>query len=194
MIGMKFGLLTVISEAGVDVHRQRKYLCLCDCGQKRIVLSGNLKKGNSASCGCKRKLTCSLKMSKFNLRHGMTNTKLWRTWKGIVERTTAPTSSHYLRYGGSGIGIHQDWLNFEEFASYVGEPPSEKHSIDRIDNSVGYFPGNVRWATSKEQASNRSTNIKVTIDGVEMILSDAARVLRVSKSTASRWYASGKLK
>jgi hypothetical protein len=133
-------------------------------------------------------------MSQLNLRHGKTNTKLWRTWKGIVERTTVQTSSHYSRYGGAGIGIHQEWLVFETFASYIGEPPSSKHSVDRINNSIGYFPGNVRWATAKEQALNRSTNIFVNLNGVMVVLSEAARILGVSKSTTSRWYASGKLK
>lgn len=194
MIGSQFGLLTVISRAGIDAHRQAKYLCRCECGQEKVVLSGNLKKGNTTSCGCKRKATCSLRMSSLNLRHGMTDTKLWRTWKAIVERTTVPTSSNYWRYGGSGIGIHEDWLRFENFAFYIGEPPSAEHSIDRIDNYVGYFPGNIRWATAKEQASNRKTNIKVIINGKSMILSDAARAIGISKSTASRWYSSGKLK
>jgi hypothetical protein len=194
MLGEKFGFLTVLSVSGVDRHRQKKYLCKCDCGKEKIVLSGNLKKGNSTSCGCKRKLTCSTRMSKLNLRHGMTGTKLWRTWKAVVERTTILTSSHYQRYGGAGIGLYPNWLNFEEFASYIGEPPSEKHSIDRINNSLGYFPGNIRWATAKEQAANKKTNIRVNVNGQFMILSDAAKSLGISKSTASRWYALGKFK
>lgn len=194
MVGKKFGLLTVLHEFGVDRHRQKKYLCQCDCGKETAVLAGNLKKGNSTSCGCKRNLTCSARMTKLNLRHGMTNTKLWRTWKAVIERTTIMTSSNYQRYGGSGIGIYPDWLKFEEFAAHIGDPPSDKHSIDRINNSLGYFPGNVRWATAKEQAANKKTNIRVNVNGELMILSDAAKILGIGKSTASRWYALGKLK
>ena len=159
-----------------------------------VVLSNNLKKGNSKSCGCARRETCSKRMSKLNFKHGQTDTKLWRTWKGILERTTCPTSSHYLRYGGNGIGIYDDWKIYENFAKYIGQPPNQNCSIDRIDNKNGYFPGNIRWATAKEQAHNRSTNIRVSIDGQIMILSDAAKKLNISKSTASRWYAKGKLK
>jgi hypothetical protein len=133
-------------------------------------------------------------MSKLNLRHGATNTKLWKTWKGVVERTTVPTSSHYGRYGGAGIGIHPEWLRFEEFAAYVGQPPTPLHTIDRIDNSIGYLPGNVRWATPKQQAANRGTNVRVVVSGRAMILAEAALMLGVSKSTASRWAANGRLK
>lgn len=194
MIGNRFGFLTVLSEAGTDRYRQKKYLCKCDCGMETLVLSGNLKKGNSTSCGCKRASSCSARMKVLNLRHDMTDTKLWRTWKAVVERTTVVSSNHYKRYGGSGISLHPEWLVFENFAAHVGEPPSADHSIDRINNSLGYFPGNVRWATAKEQAANRKTNIKVDVNGKSMILSEAAIVLGISKSTASRWYASGKLK
>lgn len=194
MIGSIFGKLTVLSEAGRSKDKQKIYLCRCECGNETKVLSGNLRRGNSTSCGCSRKKTCSIRMSKLNLRHGETNSKLWKTWRGIIERTTVPTSSHYHRYGAKGIGIYDGWLVYENFASYIGQPPSELHTIDRIDNLVGYFPGNVRWATMKEQAANRSTNIKTIVDGQIMILSDAAKKLNISKSTASRWVQIGKLK
>lgn len=193
MIGSIFGKLTVLSEAGRSKEKQKIYLCQCECGNKTKVLSGNLRRGNSTSCGCSRKKTCSIRMSKLNFRHGETNSRLWKTWRGIIERTTVPTSSHYHRYGAKGIGIYESWLIYENFASYIGQPPSELHTIDRIDNSIGYFPGNVRWATMKEQAANRSTNVWVLINGQKYILSDAAKELKISKSTASRWFKQGRL-
>jgi hypothetical protein len=194
MIGEKFGKLTVKSLLDERKHGQKVYACVCDCGNKSIVLGANLRKGNSTSCGCLRKKSCSIRMSGLNLQHGQTDTKLWRTWKGIVERTTCVTSSHYARYGGRGIGIHPNWLIYENFALDIGQPPTLNHSIDRIDNNKGYEPGNVRWATAKEQASNRRTNVYVFINGEKMILSEAAKVLNISKSSASRWLAQGKIK
>ena len=193
MIGQKFGKLTVTSLSDVRKHGQKTYVCICNCGSTSVVLGANLRKGNSTSCGCTRKDSCSKRMSNLNFRHGETGSKLWRTWKGVVERTTIPTSAHYGRYGALGIGIHHEWLIYENFAAYMGQPPSSYHSIDRIDNSQGYVPGNVRWATAKEQASNRSTSIFVLVDGNSVTLSDAARILNISKSTASRWYSQGKL-
>ena len=194
MIGYVFGKLTVLSECGRSKDKQKMYLCRCTCGNEVKVISGNLKKGNSTSCGCSRLKSCAIRMSKLNFRHGESNTKLWKTWKGIIERTTLKTHTHYSRYGGRGITVCEEWLTYENFAKDVGQPPSERHSIDRIDNDKGYFPGNVRWATMKEQSANRSTNIRVAIADQIVILSDAARMLNISKSTASRWLKIGKLK
>ena len=194
MIGKKFGKLTVQFLFVERKYGQKVYSCICDCGNVSIVLSGNLKNGNSKSCGCSRKKTCSIRMFGLNLRHGQTKTKLWKTWKGIVERITCPTSAHYSKYGGIGIGIYLEWLVFENFAFYIGQPPTPLHSIDRIDNSKGYEPGNVRWATAKEQAANRKTNVYIVLNDKIMILAEAARVLGISKSSASRWLAQGKLK
>jgi hypothetical protein len=193
MIGQRFGKLVVTALLDERKHGQKVYACTCDCGRESFALAGNLRKGNSTSCGCSRKKTCSIRMTSLNLRHGETKTKLWRTWRGIVERTTNAASSHYLRYGGKGIGICSEWLTYENFASYMGKPPTEAHSIDRINNKKGYQPGNVRWATAAEQAANRSTNIYVLLNGERMILSRAAVVLNISKSSASRWFAQGKL-
>jgi len=193
MIGNKYGKLTVLKYDSIKFS-QKAYLCQCDCGNTVVVASNNLKKGNSKSCGCVRKESCSKRMSKLNFRHGETNTKLWRTWKGILDRTTCVYHSHYKKYGGNGIGIYEEWKIYENFAKYIGHPPSQNHSIDRIDNTKGYEPRNIRWATAKEQAHNRSTNIRVSVNGEIMILSDAAKKLNISKSTASRWFKSGKLK
>lgn len=194
MIGMKFGLLTVRSLSIERRHGQKVYECVCECGNVSVVLSANLRKGNSTSCGCLRQKKCSIRMLGLNLRHGETDTKLWKTWKGVVERTTNPASSHYLRYGGAGIGIHPDWLVYENFALDIGKPPTPLHSIDRINNSKGYEPGNVRWATAMEQAANRRTNVYILLNGERMILAQAARALGISKSSASRWLTQGKLK
>lgn len=193
MINQRFGRLLVIEPFGVDRFGQAKYKCACDCGNFCFVLAGNLKKGNSKSCGCARKETCSKRMSVLNKNHGQTNTKVWKTWRGILERTTKQYSPNYLRYGANGIGLHKDWHDFQSFLNYIGSPPSKYHSIDRIDNSKGYEPGNVRWATPKEQARNRSTNVYVSIEGEMLCLADAAFRLGISKSTASRWAKEGKL-
>ena len=194
MLNLKFTRLTVIEEVGKYKSGDKIYKCRCDCGGIKSVLSGNLKKGNTKSCGCLKKEKSSEFWSNFNLRHGKTKTKLWKTWSGILDRTTCVTNFAYHRYGGAGIGIFEGWKVFEVFAEYMGEPPTKTHSVDRIDGSKGYFPGNVRWATKREQAENRKTTVFVEVDGEMMTLTRAAKKIGVSKSTASRWNTNGVFK
>lgn len=191
MIGQKFSRLTVLERVGTYKNGDPIFKCLCKCGGIATVISGNLKKGNSKSCGCLRKEKTIEFWSKFNLRHGETNTKLWKAWSGILDRTTCKTNFAYDRYGGAGIGICEEWKTYESFAAYMGQPPSRLHTVDRIDNSKGYEPGNVRWATKQEQAENRKTNKFVVVNGVKVTLTKAAEKIGISKSTASRWYAKG---
>lgn len=92
-------------------------------------------------------------------------------------------SSHYhmlrrcrsLRYypDYSHIDVHPAWLIFEQFLSDMGLPPSLKHSLDRIDNTKGYHPENVRWATPEEQNNNKSNNVYVVVGGERMTIAQA---------------------
>lgn len=188
MLGEQFGLLTVIRDGGMV-----KVSCRCECGNEREVLRANLRRGNSTSCGCKRRATCSARMSKINRRHGMYGTKVYETWNGVVDRCTRPGSHRFGEYGAKGVHLFPGWLDFDAFYAYVGNPPTPLHSIDRMDNARGYEPGNVRWATKKEQAINRCTTRFVSVDGVALSLTDAAVRLGIAKSTASKWLKSGRL-
>lgn len=188
MLGEQYGLLEVVGDDG-----REKVSCRCQCGNVIDVFRGNLRRGNTKACGCTRRKTCADRMSKLNLQHGMYGTKIYNIWDGIVDRTTRTWSHRYAEYGAQGIGIHPDWLVFENFYAYVGDPPSPKHSIDRLKNERGYEPGNVRWATAKEQSMNRRTTKFVQVNGQVLSLTDAAVVLGVSKCTTSRWLKEGKL-
>ena len=83
-----------------------------------------------------------------------------RCWYMMNVRCTNPKHIHYKRYGGRGIKVCDEWSwdnpdGFRNFLEHIGPRPSLQLSIDRIDNNKGYFPGNVRWATMKEQRANQ---------------------------------------
>jgi len=181
MSGEIFHRLTVVADGG-----GARVLCACQCGGRVDVLRSNLRRGNTRSCGCLHRERAAERAAVRNLRHGMTNTRIWGIWDGVVDRTSRPGTCHYADYGARGIRLHPEWLIFENFYRDVGAPPSDLHSIDRIDNNRGYEPGNVRWATAAEQARNRRSNRFVMIAGKRMCLAEAARVVGISKSTASR--------
>lgn len=85
----------------------------------------------------------------------------------MIRRCTEKTSKEYHNYGGRGIRVCDRWLeSFENFLEDMGNRPSDRHSIDRIDNNGDYEPGNCRWATYKEQALNKRTTKLITVGGV----------------------------
>ena len=101
--------------------------------------------------------------------HGLSGTLAYSSWKTMVYRCTSPKSPNYAYYGGRGITVCERWLSFENFYADMGERPHGM-SIDRIDNSRGYEPGNCRWATRNTQQRN-SRNAKLTQADVDWIRS-----------------------
>ena len=151
LAGQKFDRWTVVSIANITNGRVR-WNCVCDCGNTGTVLGGNLKGGVSRSCGCLHKELTSTMMQ----THGMSGSKTHNTWVSMVQRCRNPKCREYSYYGGRGITVCNRWLKFENFLTDMGERPTGT-TIDRIDNSKGYFLENCRWATAKQQARNTRT-------------------------------------
>lgn len=89
-------------------------------------------------------------------QHGLSGTHEYQIWANMKDRCYNKDCRFYGRYGGRGIKVYEPWLqDVEAFCKYMGPRPSPRHSLDRIDNSGNYEPGNVRWATYEEQNINR---------------------------------------
>ena len=167
LIGKQFGRLTVQEWAG-----DSRWLCQCSCGNSTRVFTANLNRANTTSCGCIRSAASSKRATK----HGLYNTRAYKTWQSVKRRCFDTKCISYQSYGARGIGMDDEWaVDPVAFVSYVGQPPSDNHTLDRIDNSRGYFPGNVRWATPFEQGANKSNNRIVTFQGEQYTLSQLAR-------------------
>lgn len=95
-------------------------------------------------------------------------------------RKSPPEIKGYENYGGRGITVCAEWLDFPTFFAAVGPKPGKKYSIERIDNNRGYEHGNVRWATMKEQARNKRTNFFIEIDGEKKLAGEWAKESPVS--------------
>lgn len=167
-----FGRWTVVSRAG-----GRKWNCLCECGQRRKVRRDHLTVGASRSCGC---LHAEL-AAKRRLTHGFARigrqSAEYRAWANAKDRCFNPKIRNYASYGGRGITMCDEWVyDFSAFLAAVGPRPSPQHSLDRYPNNDGnYEPGNVRWATRKEQGRNVRANRTLTIAGESMCVVDAAK-------------------
>lgn len=117
-------------------------------------------------------------------RHGLCRTPEYAIWTGIIQRCSNPNRDNYSRYGANGVSICAEWReSFEAFYRHVGPRPSAIHSIDRIDSTRGYEPGNVRWATKAEQNSNRRSNRRITAFGKTQTASEWSRELGIPFET-----------
>lgn len=113
--------------------------------------------------------------------HGQHGVPEYKIWCGMKDRCYRVKSRSYPGYGGSGITVCDEWRNsFQAFLKDVGPRPSPLHSLDRIDNKGGYFPGNVRWATIEEQNNNRASNHHLTYNGETRTLAEWGRVTGIS--------------
>lgn len=120
--------------------------------------------------------------------------RLYGIWKGIRRRcgvVANKASIKHQAYVNRGITMSPDWeYDFHKFCNDVGAPPSDAHSIDRIDNNQGYYKENVHWALPKEQANNRSDNVVIEMDGDRKTLQEWCDFYGVDRSVVSgRWRA-----
>jgi hypothetical protein len=155
--GKSFGRLTAMWIAGRTGKTQTEicWFCLCQCGKFSICRASVLKKGAIKSCGCYRR--------EMNTTHGLTrrsgsdslrHSPEYGAWRSMFIRCRISNQN----YGGRGITVCERWKGKEgilNFLSDMGIRPSSHHSIDRINNDGNYEPSNCRWATPKQQATNR---------------------------------------
>lgn len=133
----------------------------CSCGAEKVVDRFNVRHGLSRSCGCLKDEEAVARETK----HGMSQSKIYRLWRGMVNRCYTPTVRCYPNYGGRGIRVCDRWLNsFEAFFEDMGHKP-EGYSIDRIDNNGHYEPSNCRWVSQKNQCNNTRKNVILEING-----------------------------
>lgn len=162
--GQVFGLLTVKLFYGTE-NGHAKWLCNCTCGGQWIGVGYSLTSGQTKSCGC------------LSVKHKESGSRLYKVWQDMLNRTRNTNLSNYERYGARGIAVDKNFMDYLEFKKCLleeaGEWPGSGYSLDRINNNKGYEPGNLRWATPKQQQRNTRFNRIITINGEVLAFSAA---------------------
>lgn len=182
-VGAVFGRWTVV---GRDLTRppadECHWICICECGTIRSVRRSRLLKAVLPSCGC----LAREHVAQRNYVHGRSATPEYRAWSSMRTRCSNPKARWWPRYGGRGITVDVSWETFEQFLLDMGPRPSPQHSLDRVDNDGPYAPWNCRWATSRQQCRNKSTNHLLTHNGVTLAVVEWSEILGIREDTLLR--------
>lgn len=161
----RYGRLIVLRQVGRKPTGRNEIMweCRCDCGNLISIPKSYLSSGDTKSCGC-----YALENKKsMHLKHGLSGSYLYNIWSGMKQRCNDKSSLAYPNYGGRGIKVCNRWMNdFSLFAKDMGDRPSPKHTLERINNNKGYYKSNCKWATVKEQSLNRRSNISIQYKSV----------------------------
>lgn len=193
-VGDRFGAWTVVGAPILRTPRRggrRRWCipCRCECGREESPQASELRAGRSQRC-----LSCKSKTHGATVGGPAKRSREYRCWKAMRGRCHSECNASYPDYGGRGIRVCDEWRTrggFERFLAHIGPAPSETHTVDRINTNGHYEPGNVRWATQKEQSRNRRDTRYLTAFGVTKCLADWADQLGMSWAALSRRLAGG---
>ena len=173
------GNLLFIKQVGVSKDRHILWECLCDCGNSIVTSSSNF--NVLKNCGKCKTYVCKGKIT------SKSKTRLFKIWNGMKSRCSCPSVNSYELYGGKGISVCQEWMDFDNFYNWsMSNGYSDGLSIDRIDIELNYNPSNCRWVTIKEQGRNKSNSRLIEYNGETKCLSEWSELLNIRRDTLAR--------
>lgn len=174
---------TISTEEPVKINGQKHVKCKCSCGTEAFIRPHKIRGGKTKKCVLCRNREMGVRAGRANTRHGMYKSAEYSVWRAMLNRCAHPTKRSKCY---EGVAVCDRWKKFENFYEDMGPRPSPHHSIDRLESARGYEPGNCRWATLKEQTSNKAWNKKVVAFGQEATVPEFAEKVGLSRERVWR--------
>lgn len=172
--GEKYNMLKVISFYDIQDKKSR-WLCECECGNKKILFGRDIKSGNTKSCGC------LLHKKKYDNEMGIKIKRLQHIYYQMKQRCYDKNNPLYKHYGKRNITICEEWLkdinNFHNWALNNGY--DNNLTIERINVNGNYEPNNCKWITKTQQGYNKTNTVSYTLDGETKCLSEWCKLYNI---------------
>jgi len=185
-IGKRFGHLVIKDIVRNNYHSFA--LCVCDCGVEKQTRLDHLISGSTKSCGCQqhknRKPT--------NVIHSSSKTRLYCIWIGMKQRCFNKNHNEFNRYGGRGITVCKEWLDFSVFKKWAKTHGyADNLTIERVDVNGDYCEQNCRWIPLSEQLKNTSRSVFITFNGETLCANDWCKRFGLPNNSVIRRYRKG---
>lgn len=155
MVGLRFGLVTVLRQSGHSRSREAKWLCRCDCGVETVVNGSSLRRGDTQSCGA----------GKHKVTHGMVGTPEYYLWENAKNRAKACGRAFTLTVGDIVIPDACPVLGIPLFKG-EGKCSDNSPTVDRVNPSGGYTIDNIKIISHRANSIKRNA----TIEELELIV------------------------
>lgn len=181
--GERYGKLVAINQVESNGNGEIQWLCKCDCGNTHVARQYQLLNGKTKSCGCLRH-EIGKQRGLSNKAHGLSYTRIYRIWRGMMSRCYNTSSNRYSNYGAKGIEVCSEWHDLTNFYRWaISSGYSDELSLDRKNVNGNYEPSNCKWSTIREQSVNKRNSVWVEFEGKLQPLIDVAAKTHISYST-----------
>lgn len=179
----------IVRERAENIGGHPAWLAECIyCGTKKAYREQALTSLKQKSCGCmQRELQIEA-----HTTHGKSRSRVYGIWRGMIKRCTNPKHNGFENYGGRGIKVCERWRIFSNFYSDMGDPPTEYHTLERLNNDGNYDPKNCEWSTRSRSARNRRVTTRLNVEGKSVALEDIADAVGVSSKVLRYHLAKGR--